>query len=63
MTHAVHIKELMLDEETPLKWPDGWERTPIQDRKAQPGWKRPLLRWSPEDKLACVQAFIERTAS
>jgi hypothetical protein len=43
MKDAVHMKQLTLDEEVPLKWPDGWERTPIQDRKAQPGWKRPLL--------------------
>lgn len=26
---------------TPLKWPDGWLRTRIQDRKKQAAWKRP----------------------
>jgi hypothetical protein len=27
-------------EKNPLKWPEGWERTRIQDRKAAGGWKR-----------------------
>jgi hypothetical protein len=26
---------------TPLKWPDGWMRTRIQDRKPQAQWKKP----------------------
>jgi len=28
-------------ETQPLKWPDGWMRTRIQDRKSQSQWKRP----------------------
>jgi hypothetical protein len=28
-------------EEAKLKWPDGWERTRIQDRKPQSSWKKP----------------------
>jgi hypothetical protein len=27
-------------ESNPLKWPDGWERTRIQDRKGNGGWKK-----------------------
>lgn len=29
-------------EDNKLQWPDGWERTRIQDRKPQSAWKRPL---------------------
>jgi hypothetical protein len=28
-------------EEAKLRWPDGWERTRIQDRKGNPAWKKP----------------------
>lgn len=27
-------------EQSPLKWPDGWERTPIANRKPQASWKK-----------------------
>jgi hypothetical protein len=29
------------NETSPLKWPDGWIRTRIQDRKPQSAWKKP----------------------
>ena len=29
-----------IEKQSPLKWPDGWERTRIQDRKANGGWKK-----------------------
>ena len=29
------------NEMNPLKWPDGWIRTRIQDRKPQSAWKKP----------------------
>jgi hypothetical protein len=28
-------------EQAELRWPDGWERTRIQDRKSQSAWKKP----------------------
>src|SRR5687767_6398940 len=27
---------------TPLKWPDGWGRTLIGERKSRAGWKKPI---------------------
>lgn len=32
--------KLNADELHPLKWPEGWDRTRINDRKRQGGWKR-----------------------
>jgi len=29
-----------------LKWPDGWDRTRIQDRKSQAGWKKTLREYT-----------------
>jgi hypothetical protein len=29
-----------ISEKSPLKWPEGWERTRIQDRKNQGAWKK-----------------------
>jgi len=34
-----------LQEETKLLWPDGWERTRIQDRKPQASWKKPTAAY------------------
>lgn len=31
-----------IEDQSPLKWPSGWERTRIQDRKANGGWKKTL---------------------
>jgi hypothetical protein len=36
------MKGIDLVEESNLRWPDGWERTRIQDRKPQSAWKKPL---------------------
>ena len=33
-------QQLDLTDQSPLKWPDGWERTPIHARKPQGGWRR-----------------------
>jgi len=32
--------EIEVREESTLKWPDGWQRTRIQDRKTQASWKK-----------------------
>lgn len=34
------------DELSPLKWPEGWERTRIPDRKHQTAWKKPFRAYS-----------------
>lgn len=34
--------KLEYKESTPLKWPDGWMRVRIQDRKSMSAWKRPI---------------------
>lgn len=39
------MPKLDLVEEAKLQWPDGWERTRIQDRKAQSAWKRPYSHY------------------
>jgi hypothetical protein len=33
--------KMEIREEAPLLWPEGWERTRIQDRKPQSAWKKP----------------------
>lgn len=33
------MKSIEVDERRELQWPDGWERTRIQDRKNQSSWK------------------------
>ena len=35
----------MENEEYPLRWPEGWPRTRIQDRKEQASWKAALLTY------------------
>lgn len=39
-----------LSEKNPLKWPDGWERTRIQDRQDRGGWKKTFKQY--RDALA-----------
>lgn len=34
--------KLEAHDETPLKWPEGWSRTLIDNRKSQAAWKRPF---------------------
>lgn len=34
--------KLEYKESSPLKWPDGWMRVRIQDRKSMSAWKRPI---------------------
>lgn len=34
----------MEHEEYPLRWPEGWPRTRLQDRKPQAGWKKTYLQ-------------------
>jgi hypothetical protein len=38
------MKEVTINakDEYPLRWPSGWERTPIANRKSQTSWKKPL---------------------
>ena len=36
-------QKIAVTEENPLRWPDGWERTRIQDRKPQSAWKKNAL--------------------
>lgn len=33
-------KEAIVSEKTPLKWPDGWDRTRIESRITRGGWKK-----------------------
>lgn len=55
--------KMKCSEEHPLKWPTGWERTRIPDRKAQGGWKR-NLRDSREaldkelERMKAVEALV-----
>lgn len=35
------MKKTDITDETPLQWPEGWERTRIQDRRPQTAWKKP----------------------
>jgi hypothetical protein len=35
--------KLEAHDETPLKWPEGWSRTLIEQRKSQAAWKRPFV--------------------
>ena len=34
-----------LKEEHPLKWPEGWEHTPLGNRKSQNAWKKTLRQY------------------
>lgn len=36
-------QKIAVTEENPLRWPDGWERTRIQDRRPQSAWKKSAL--------------------
>lgn len=37
--------KLDVHDETPLKWPDGWSRTLIDQRKTQGSWKKPFSHY------------------
>lgn len=37
--------KLEIQDETPLKWPEGWSRTLIDNRKNQAAWKKPYSRY------------------
>jgi hypothetical protein len=39
-------RKLESTEQSPLKWPDGWERTRIKDRKSQSSWKKTRLQYT-----------------
>lgn len=36
------MKKLDIEDQTPLKWPEGWSRCLIEHRKSQAAWKRPF---------------------
>ncbi len=38
-------QKIAVTEENPLRWPDGWERTRIQDRRRQAAWKMSALQY------------------
>lgn len=35
------MSKIEIQEDTPLRWPEGWSRTLIEQRKNQAAWKRP----------------------
>jgi hypothetical protein len=35
-------KTIRVNEQSPLKWADGWDRVPIGDRKEMKAWKKPF---------------------
>lgn len=37
--------KLEIQDETPLKWPEGWSRTLIDNRKNQAAWKKPYSHY------------------
>lgn len=37
------MADIQVQEQQPLKWPEGWGRTLIKDRKNRSAWKKPFL--------------------
>jgi hypothetical protein len=59
------MKKLEVNEEIPLKWPDGWERTRIDLRKSQAGWKKQFKLYRESlskelERLGAESAVISR---
>jgi len=62
------MKKIDVSEETTLHWPDGWERTRIQDRKPQSAWKKPLTGYRDAlvkelERMGATSIMISRSGS
>lgn len=62
------MPKLTLEESTSLKWPEGWSRTLIDNRKSQASWKRPYHFYRDAlvkelERMGVVSATITRSES
>ena len=60
--------KLNVQDQTPLKWPEGWSRTLIERRRSQAQWKRPFLYYREAvaielSRLGVSSAVISRNDS
>jgi len=40
---AKHETKLRVSEQSPVKWAEGWDRTPIGERREMKAWKKPFI--------------------
>lgn len=62
------MAKIQVDEEQVLRWPDGWERTRIQDRKPQSAWKKNLTGYRDAlirelERMGATSVLITRNMS
>lgn len=56
---AKEKEQVRVNEQSPLKWADGWDRIPIGDRKEMKAWKKPFTYY----RDALVQQLIRMGAN